>query len=138
MHIKKGENMSRLIVLSIQWRNPFFFLLHCSFLVLVALIYVTIWLHDYLHLHTTAPCLFLWSLLQQELMEEMKVPSDAELMKVAISDLNNSSTTLEDRLRALHELNVLVEPIDNANGRSIKCLLSFDTPAFSYLLNAKP
>ncbi|KAI9074272.1 hypothetical protein K1719_043757 [Acacia pycnantha] len=51
----------------------------------------------------------------KELMEEMKVPSDAELMKIAISDLNNSSITLEDRLRVLQELNVLVEPIDNAN-----------------------
>ncbi|XP_054824702.1 hsp70 nucleotide exchange factor FES1 isoform X2 [Prosopis cineraria] len=51
----------------------------------------------------------------KELMEEIKVPSDAELMKIAISDLNNSSITLEDRLRVLQELNVLVEPIDNAN-----------------------
>ncbi|CAD6263200.1 unnamed protein product [Miscanthus lutarioriparius] len=51
----------------------------------------------------------------KELMEKLKVPSDAELMKVAIADLNNSSVLLEDRHRALQELLVLVEPIDNAN-----------------------
>lgn len=49
-------------------------------------------------------------------MEKLKVPSDAELMKIAIADLNNSSITLEDRQRALNELLFLVEPIDNANG----------------------
>uniref|UniRef100_A0A803N2F1 Nucleotide exchange factor Fes1 domain-containing protein n=1 Tax=Chenopodium quinoa TaxID=63459 RepID=A0A803N2F1_CHEQI len=43
------------------------------------------------------------------------MPSDAELMKIAIDDLNNSSLFLEDRLRALEELLTLVEPIDNAN-----------------------
>ncbi|OEL23512.1 hypothetical protein BAE44_0015470 [Dichanthelium oligosanthes] len=51
----------------------------------------------------------------KELMEKLKMPSDAELMKIAISDLNNSSVLLEDRQRALQELLVLVEPIDNAN-----------------------
>ncbi|CAO2838049.1 unnamed protein product [Amaranthus hypochondriacus] len=51
----------------------------------------------------------------QELMEKLRMPSDAELMKVAIDDLNNISISLEDRLRALEELLVLVEPIDNAN-----------------------
>lgn len=51
----------------------------------------------------------------KELMEKLKVPSDAELMKIAIDDLNNSSISLEDRLRALEELLILVEPIDNAN-----------------------
>ncbi|KAL9230807.1 hypothetical protein vseg_006109 [Gypsophila vaccaria] len=51
----------------------------------------------------------------QELMEKLKMPSDAELMKIAIDDLNNSSVSVEDRLRALEELLVLVEPIDNAN-----------------------
>jgi nucleotide exchange factor SIL1 len=49
-------------------------------------------------------------------MEMLKMPSDAELMKTAIADLNNSSVSLEDRKRALQELLVLVEPIDNANG----------------------
>ena len=58
----------------------------------------------------------------QELMEKLKVPSDAELMKVAIADLNNSSVLLEDRHRALQELLVLVEPIDNANGKLCTCL----------------
>ncbi|XP_074264656.1 hsp70 nucleotide exchange factor FES1-like [Silene latifolia] len=51
----------------------------------------------------------------QELMEKLKMPSDAELMKIAINDLNNSSVSVEDRLRALEELLLLVEPIDNAN-----------------------
>ena len=54
--------------------------------------------------------------LSQELMEKLKMPSDADLMKIAITDLNNSSISLEDRQRALQELLVLVEPIDNANG----------------------
>ncbi|XP_010909422.1 uncharacterized protein [Elaeis guineensis] len=51
----------------------------------------------------------------KELMERLKMPSDAELMQTAISDLNNSSISLEDRQRALNELLILVEPIDNAN-----------------------
>ncbi|KAK1259949.1 hypothetical protein QJS04_geneDACA021491 [Acorus gramineus] len=51
----------------------------------------------------------------KELMEKLKMPSDAELMRIAISDLNNSSISLEDRHRALQELLILVEPIDNAN-----------------------
>ncbi|KAK7306615.1 hypothetical protein VNO77_44566 [Canavalia gladiata] len=51
----------------------------------------------------------------KEIMEKIKMPSDAELMKIAISDLNNVSTSLEDRHRALQELLELVEPRDNAN-----------------------
>ncbi|KAJ4840153.1 hypothetical protein Tsubulata_000235, partial [Turnera subulata] len=51
----------------------------------------------------------------KELMEKLRTPSDAELMKIAISDLNNSTLSLQDRQRALQELLVLVEPIDNAN-----------------------
>ncbi|XP_057773932.1 hsp70 nucleotide exchange factor FES1-like [Salvia miltiorrhiza] len=51
----------------------------------------------------------------KELMEKLKTPSDAELMKIAINDLNNLSLSLEDRHRALQELLILVEPIDNAN-----------------------
>ncbi|KAF8701088.1 hypothetical protein HU200_033739 [Digitaria exilis] len=51
----------------------------------------------------------------KELMEKLKMPSDADLIKIAIADLNNSSISLEDRQRALQELLVLVEPIDNAN-----------------------
>jgi len=47
------------------------------------------------------------------------MPSDAELMKIAIGDLNNVSTSLEDRRRALQELLELVESLDNANGRCI-------------------
>ncbi|GER39227.1 Hsp70 nucleotide exchange factor FES1 [Striga asiatica] len=51
----------------------------------------------------------------KELMEKLRTPSDAQLMKIAIDDLNNSSIPFEDRHRALQELLVLVEPIDNAN-----------------------
>ncbi|KAL3511520.1 hypothetical protein ACH5RR_030921 [Cinchona calisaya] len=51
----------------------------------------------------------------KELMEKLKMPSDAQLMRIAIDDLNNSSLPLEDHLRALEELSLLVEPIDNAN-----------------------
>ena len=49
-------------------------------------------------------------------MEKLKMPSDAQLMQIALDDLNNSSVSLEDRHRALQELLILVEPIDNANG----------------------
>ncbi|KAA8532230.1 hypothetical protein F0562_032263 [Nyssa sinensis] len=51
----------------------------------------------------------------KELMERLKTPSDAQLMQVAIDDLNNLSLPLEDHHRALQELLILVEPIDNAN-----------------------
>ncbi|KAH6837896.1 ARM repeat superfamily protein [Perilla frutescens var. hirtella] len=51
----------------------------------------------------------------KELMEKLKMPSDAELMKISINDLNNLSLSLDDRRRALQELLILVEPIDNAN-----------------------
>lgn len=51
----------------------------------------------------------------KELMDKLKMPSDAQLMKTAIDDLNNSSVSLKDRHRALEELLILVEPIDNAN-----------------------
>lgn len=47
------------------------------------------------------------------------MPSDAKLMRIAIDDLNNSSLSLEDHLRALEELLILVEAIDNANGMCI-------------------
>ncbi|KAJ4961185.1 hypothetical protein NE237_021095 [Protea cynaroides] len=51
----------------------------------------------------------------KELMEKMKMPSDAELMQIAVADLNNSLLSLEDRQHALQELFILVETIDNAN-----------------------
>lgn len=51
----------------------------------------------------------------KDLMEKLKMPSDAKLMQIAIDDLKNSSLSLEDRYRALQELLILVEPIDNAN-----------------------
>ncbi|XP_044462772.1 hsp70 nucleotide exchange factor FES1-like isoform X2 [Mangifera indica] len=54
----------------------------------------------------------------KELMEKLKIPSDAQLMQIAIDDLNNSSLSLEDHHRALEELLILVEPIDNANDLS--------------------
>jgi len=56
-------------------------------------------------------------------MEKLKMPSYADLMKIAIADLKNSSVSLEDRQRALQELLVLVEPIDNANGKSAPFLV---------------
>lgn len=43
------------------------------------------------------------------------MPSDAQLMQIAINDLNNSSLSLEEHQRALEELLILVEPTDNAN-----------------------
>lgn len=52
-------------------------------------------------------------------MEKMKLPSDAELMRIAIADLSNISASFEQRSRALNELLVLVEPIDNANGNGL-------------------
>ncbi|XP_057497193.1 uncharacterized protein LOC130781851 isoform X1 [Actinidia eriantha] len=51
----------------------------------------------------------------KELMERLKMPSDAQLMRIALEDLNNSSLPLDDHRHALQELLVLVEPIDNAN-----------------------
>ncbi|KAK9051772.1 hypothetical protein SSX86_028400 [Deinandra increscens subsp. villosa] len=51
----------------------------------------------------------------KELVEKLEMPSDAKLMKIAIDDLNNSSLSLEDHHRALEELLILVEAIDNAN-----------------------
>jgi hypothetical protein len=86
--------------------------------------------------HYAEPCFFFL----QELMEKLKMPSDADLMKIAIGDLNNSSISLEDRQRALQELLVLVEPIDNANGKSVLeiCLIVylsfFFSPSVCYLL----
>ncbi|KAI5595501.1 hypothetical protein BDE02_03G143300 [Populus trichocarpa] len=53
--------------------------------------------------------------LSAKLIEKMNMPSDAQLMQIAIDDLNNSSSSLEDRQRALQELLILVEPLDNAN-----------------------
>ncbi|KAL3678597.1 hypothetical protein R1sor_021553 [Riccia sorocarpa] len=51
----------------------------------------------------------------RDLMEKLRMPSDADLMKVAIADLHNESLPAEARKRALEELVILVEPIDNAN-----------------------
>ncbi|KAG2573760.1 hypothetical protein PVAP13_7KG275300 [Panicum virgatum] len=54
-----------------------------------------------------------------ELMEKLKIPSDADLMKSVVDDLKNSSISMEDRQHALQELLILVEPIDSANGHPI-------------------
>ena len=51
------------------------------------------------------------------------MPSDADLMKIAIADLKNSSISLKDRQRALQELLILFEPLDNANGKSAPFLV---------------
>lgn len=42
--------------------------------------------------------------------------SDADLMKISLGDLQNNSSPPADRQRALQELLLLVEPIDNAIG----------------------
>ncbi|KAE8666010.1 ARM repeat superfamily protein isoform 2 [Hibiscus syriacus] len=60
----------------------------------------------------------------QELMEKLKMPSDAQLMQIALDDLQNLSLSLEDRHRALEELLILVEPIDNANGNIFSFVLA--------------
>ncbi|KAL7241383.1 hypothetical protein ACSBR2_006906 [Camellia fascicularis] len=51
----------------------------------------------------------------KELVERLKMPSDAQLMQIAVDDLNNSSLPSEYHHRALQELLILVEQIDNAN-----------------------
>ncbi|XP_047310994.1 hsp70 nucleotide exchange factor FES1 [Impatiens glandulifera] len=51
----------------------------------------------------------------KDLVEKLRTPSDAQLMRTAIDDLNNSSLPIDDHYRALQELLILVEPIDNAN-----------------------
>eukprot|EP00271_Cylindrocystis_brebissonii_P005257 TRINITY_DN17206_c0_g1_i1.p1 TRINITY_DN17206_c0_g1~~TRINITY_DN17206_c0_g1_i1.p1 ORF type:complete len:443 (-),score=85.01 TRINITY_DN17206_c0_g1_i1:1-1329(-) len=52
----------------------------------------------------------------KEVMDAMKMPSDAELMTTAIADVKNAShLSVDEVLRALQELLQLVEPIDNAN-----------------------
>ncbi|KAK9110481.1 hypothetical protein Sjap_018541 [Stephania japonica] len=51
----------------------------------------------------------------KELTNQLKVPSDAQLMQIALNDLNNASISSEARHRALEEILVLVESIDNAN-----------------------
>lgn len=45
-------------------------------------------------------------------------PSETDLMKDAIAGLKNDSTPTEELLMALEALQVLVEPIDNANSTS--------------------
>ena len=61
------------------------------------------------------------------------MPSDADLMKIAIADLNNSSISLEDRQRALQELLILVEPIDNANGKYVLSFIDHQYTSISLL-----
>lgn len=50
----------------------------------------------------------------KELMEKLRMKSDADLMKISLADLQNNSSPAADRQRALQELLQLVEPIDNA------------------------
>lgn len=64
-------------------------------------------------------------------MEKMNLPSDAGLMRIAIADLNNIFASFEQRSRALNELLVLVEPIDNANGDDL-FLTQHTTTPFTY------
>lgn len=52
-----------------------------------------------------------------QLIKDMQAaPSEADLMKDTIGVLSNSSAFTEEVLIALEALQVLVEPIDNANG----------------------
>ena len=44
------------------------------------------------------------------------MPTETELMKDAIAVLVNTSTPAQEALVALEAIQVLVEPIDNANG----------------------
>ena len=55
-------------------------------------------------------------------MDSLRMPSDADLMKIAVADLQNSSSPDKNRQRALQELLELVEPIDNANGMATRKL----------------
>ncbi|KAI5060838.1 hypothetical protein GOP47_0023343 [Adiantum capillus-veneris] len=50
-----------------------------------------------------------------EIMESLRMPSDTDLMKAAIADLQNGTSSLEDKRRALQELLELVEPIFNSD-----------------------
>ncbi|MCO5564000.1 hypothetical protein L7F22_017655 [Adiantum nelumboides] len=50
-----------------------------------------------------------------EAMETLRMPSNTDLMKAAIADLENASSSLEDKQHALQELLELVEPIYNSN-----------------------
>ena len=53
-----------------------------------------------------------------QVMDQMKKePTDAELMKEAISVVRNGSNSGIQKLQALRALRYLVEPIDNAKGR---------------------
>jgi Nucleotide exchange factor Fes1 len=76
-------------------------------------------------------------LIFQELMQKLKMPSDAELMKIAIADLNNSSSSSQERLRALNELLVLVEPIDNALGNFTFAFFIYSEGFFRFLSHLK-
>ncbi|OEL29197.1 hypothetical protein BAE44_0009785 [Dichanthelium oligosanthes] len=53
----------------------------------------------------------------KELMEKLKMPSDADLMKIAIGDLKNSSISLEDRqhLDKLGGLLPVIQELNNTN-----------------------
>ncbi|RVW71548.1 hypothetical protein CK203_048001 [Vitis vinifera] len=82
----------------------------------------------------TFPKKSIW--VDKELMEKLKMPSDAQLMQIAIADLNNSSLPMEDHHRALQELLILVESIDNANGKLIISHVLFLLRAFMPLLVA--
>eukprot|EP00899_Mesostigma_viride_P010056 jgi/Mesvir1/19051/Mv12813-RA.1 len=50
-----------------------------------------------------------------DFMRSLDLPSDAEVMTLALEDLRNTSLSVEDHAHILEELRYLVEPIDNAN-----------------------
>lgn len=51
----------------------------------------------------------------KEFLESLRMPSVADLVKIAIADLQNISLAVDNRRQALQELLELVESIDNAN-----------------------
>lgn len=48
-------------------------------------------------------------------------PSEAQLMKDALFQLTSLDSSVEEKVKALQALQILVEPIDNANGGLCGC-----------------
>lgn len=61
-----------------------------------------------------------------QLIKHMQsAPSETDLLKDAIAVLKSASTPAEELVMALEAMQVLVEPIDNANGTSdLSCCCS--------------
>jgi hypothetical protein len=66
--------------------------------------------------------------------------SDSVRMKEAMTTIQNDSETLENRLIAFDELELLVESIDNAMGMSIHVFVplnSFEIPLHSHIFQLR-